>query len=296
MAQATTGPRPDNESQRLAALAHFRVLDTPPEQAFDDLAFLASHICGTPIALVSFVDRDRQWFKSRVNFEATETPREVAFCAHTVMGNDLFVVPDAAADRRFAGNPMVTGDPRIRFYAGAPLVTSDGHSVGTLCVMDRKPRNLTPSQTAALRALSRQVVAQLELRRKLLLEREEADEVIHEKEESLRVLIGQMPAVLWTTDRGLRFMDSMGAGLAQLDQKPGDNRGTSLFAYFRTTDPEFPPIAAHRRALSGESVAYEAVWKGRTFESHVEPLRDADGTIRGVIGVAFDITERKEAE
>ena len=295
MAQAVAAPRPENEPRRLEALRRFRVLDTAPEQAFDDLAFLASHICGTPMALVSLIDSERQWFKARVNVGKSETPRDVAFCAHAILGRDLFIVPDAAADRRFSGNPLVTGEPGIRFYAGAPLVTSDGYGVGTLCVMDRKPRSLTPEQTEALRRLSRQVVAQLELRRRLLLEREEAKEVIHEKDASLRILIDQMPAVLWTTDKELRFMDSMGAGLVHLDQKPDDNRGTSLFAYFKTTDPEFEPIKSHRRALAGESVAYEVTWKGRTFEAHVDPMRDPDGTIQGVIGVAFDVTEHKEA-
>lgn len=292
----TAPPRPENEAQRLEALQRYRVLDTAPEKAFDDLALLASHICGTPIALVSFIDADRQWFKARVRFDARETPRDVAFCAHAISGREVFVVPDAAVDRRFSGNPMVTGDPKIRFYAGAPLVTAEGHALGTLCVMDRKPRHLTPEQTEALGALSRQVVAQLELRRRLAVEREESDEALHESEESLRVLVDQMPAVLWTTDRELRFMESVGAGLRALDQKPGDNRGTSLFAYFRTTDPGFEPIAAHRRALDGESVTYAVTWKGRTFHSHVEPLKDVDGTIRGVLGVAFDVTELKEAQ
>src|SRR5262249_13459536 len=214
----------------LDALHQYAVLDTPPEHAFDDLALLASQICETPISLVSLVDRDRQWFKSRVNFETTETPREVAFCAHAVTGKDLFVVPDATADRRFADNPLVTGAEGIRFYAGAPLVTPEGHSVGTLCVMDREPRRLTLRQSAALRALSRQVVDQLELRRRLRVERAEAGEIIHEKEETQRVLVSQMPAVLWTTDRELRFVEAMGAGRAAMGETPGDVLGQSLFA------------------------------------------------------------------
>ncbi len=296
MAQAPSAPIPDREPERLEALRRYRVLDTPPEEAFDDLASLASQICGTPIALVTLVDGERQWFKARVRFDRPETPREEAFCAHAVLGTELLVVPDASADLRFAANPLVTGEPKIRFYAGAPLVTSDGFALGTLCVMDKAPRVLSPAQSEALRALARLVVDQLELRRRLELEREESGEALREKEASLRILVDQMPAVLWTMDRELRFLDSMGAGLARLDQKPSDNRGMSLFAYFKTTDPEFPPIAAHRRALAGESVAYEITWKGRTFQSHVEPMRDADGMIHGVIGVAFDVTERKDAE
>jgi two-component system sensor histidine kinase/response regulator len=122
------------------------------------------------------------------------------------------------------------------------------------------------------------------------------EEILREKEGALRAILSQVPLVLWTTDLELRFTDTMGAELALLNQEPGDVRGINLFSYFRTTDPEFEPIAAHRRALAGESVTYEATWKHRTFQTHVEPLRGADGAIRGVIGVAFDITERKHAE
>ena len=295
MVQVSVAPMlPENEPQRLAALERYGVLDTPREAAFDDLALLASHICGTPVALVSLVDGSRQWFKARVNFEKTETPREVAFCAHAILGRDLLVVPDASADGRFAANPLVT-DEGIRFYAGAPLVTSDGHAVGTLCVMDRRPRTLSADQADALRALSRQVVAQLELRRRMRVDRQQADEVLHEKDERLRILVSQLPAVLWATDRELRFTEGTGAGRTAMGETD-DVRGVSLFAYFKTTDPEFPPIAAHRRALEGESLTYEFDWKGRTFQSHVEPLRDADDIIRGVVGVAFDVTERKDAQ
>src|SRR6478672_527927 len=154
-------PLPENEAERLAALRGLGILDTPPELAYDDLSALAAHICQTPIALISLVDEDRQWFKSRVGWTTRETPREVAFCAHTILEPDLLVVPDASLDQRFANNPLVTSPPRIRFYAGAPLVNTDGHALGTLCVIDHKPRELTADQASALRALSHQVVAQL---------------------------------------------------------------------------------------------------------------------------------------
>jgi PAS domain S-box-containing protein len=296
MTSSAAPPRPANEPERLEALRRYEILDTPPEAAFDDLALLASQVCGTPTALVSLVEGDRQWFKARVRFDALETPRDVAFCAHAILGRDVFVVPDAAADRRFADNPMVTGEPKIRFYAGAPLVTSGGYALGTLCVMDREPRQLTPGQAEALEALSRQVVAQLELRRRMARDREEAGEALHDKEEALRVVLSQMPIIFWTMDRELRFTESLGAGRAVLAERPEGVLGQSLFAYFKTTDPEYPPIAAHRRALEGESTTYEITWQGRTFQAHVEPHRETDGTIRGVLGVAFDITERKKAE
>jgi PAS domain S-box-containing protein len=284
---------PADEDARLEALRELEILDTAPEKEFDDLALIASQICDTPISMISLIDRDRQWFKAKVGSDTKETPRDVAFCAHAILQRGLFVIPDATEDPRFADNPAVTANPGIRFYAGAPLRTPEGHALGTLCVLDRKPRQLTGDQEDALRALSRQVEGQLELRRRILRERRETDEALHEKDTSVRMLAEQMPAVLWSVDRDLRFTSSLGAGLANLNQTPDQYKGLTLFEYFGTQDADFHAIAAHLRALAGESVTYETEWKGRTFASHVEPLRHSDGNIYGVIGVAFDVTDRK---
>ena len=154
-----------NEAKRLKVLWQYDVLDTVPEEVFDDLTELAARICEAPIALISLVDEDRQWFKSKVGTTLNETSRDISFCAHAIKQQELFIIPDATQDLRFANNPLVVSDPKIRFYAGAPLITPDGHALGTLCVIDKVPRELRSEQKQALRVLARHVMTQLELRR-----------------------------------------------------------------------------------------------------------------------------------
>ncbi|SDU12490.1 Signal transduction histidine kinase [Verrucomicrobium sp. GAS474] len=157
-------PISGSELDRLRVLREYKILDTPPEKILDDVVTLAAYICGSDISQVTLVDEDRQWFKASFGIEATETPRDFSFCAHAIQQPDIFIVPDATQDDRFADNPLVTGEPGIRFYAGSPLITPEGHALGTLCVIDRTPHRMTPEQKSALTVLSRLVMTHLEMR------------------------------------------------------------------------------------------------------------------------------------
>jgi GAF domain-containing protein len=168
-------PIPENEAARLEALRQYEILDTDPEESFNDLTRLAAYICDTPIALITLVDAHRQWFKARVGIGEKETSRDISFCAHAILQDGPFIVPDATDDERFRDNPFVTGDPQIRFYAGSPLMSPEGFKVGTLCVVDKQPKELSPKQIAALKILGNQVVTQLDLRREILALRRALD-------------------------------------------------------------------------------------------------------------------------
>lgn len=185
-------PLPADEPDRQASLERYDVLDSPPERFYDDAATLAAAICGTPIAMVSLIDNERQWYKAKVGVDTSETHRKDAFCAHAIMAPDTpLVVEDALVDDRFKGSALVTANPNIRFYAGAPLVTPEGHAIGTLCVIDTAPREITEAQLTALIALSRTVAAHLEQGRhiadleRLMLEKEAHVERLEEQSQAL---------------------------------------------------------------------------------------------------------------
>ena len=161
-----------DDVSRLRALADYRVLDTAAEEPFDNITQLTAKIFGTPISLVSLIDEHRQWFKSRHGLEARETPRDVSFCDHAVRSNQTLLVPDTHLDPRFAENPLRTGAPFVEFYAGIPLKTAGGHAIGTLCVIDHRPRALTPAQRATLDALALQAARLIDLRRVVALQSE----------------------------------------------------------------------------------------------------------------------------
>ena len=316
-------PVPEDEAARLECLRSYTILDTPSEQAFDDITRLASYICGTPISLVSLLDDTRQWFKSSVGLAATETPRDQAFCGHAILQDGLMVVPNALEDARFAANPLVTGEPHIRFYAGTPLVMPSGQALGTLCVIDRVPRTLTREQEESLRALGRQVVALLELRRNITtLERVSvAKERIWQERQEAATL---QKAILDSADYSIISTDVHGTILSF-------NRAAERMTGYRAQEVvgKFSPSLLHdadeviARAESlaqelgrsitpgfevftakiGEDTPDENEWTyirkdGSRFPIQLSAtaVRNEDGVLTGYLGVAHDITARKQVE
>ena len=296
--------RPVDEAARLATLRRYGILDTPPERGFDDLAALAAQICRTPVALVSLVDAGRAWFKARVGIDAAEAPRDVAFCSHAILQRDLFVVGDTLSDARFSLNPLVTGAPKVRFYAGAPLVSPGGDALGTLCVIDRVPRELLPEQVSALMALSREVVARLELRRHV----EALEQSLLERDRSRSQLV--------------RFLEALPVGVLVTDRegKPTFTNGTAeaLLGYDQTRplDPSTattgeaqspaarPPAAARlpvEQAMRGKTTVASDIEvrtaSGRVvnLEAVAAPVYGPGGEAEYAITTVRDVTERFQA-
>ncbi len=204
-----SAPIPDNELDRIRKLKELDILDTLEEQAYDDLTLLAAQICETPIALVSLVDTDRQWFKSHFGLDARETPRDLAFCAHAILGDDVMVIEDSAKDERFHDNPLAAAAPDVKFYAGAPLILSNNIHLGTLCVIDNKARSISPAQVKSLEALARQVVSQLELRLKI----KEMKHLDQAKDEFLAMVSHELRTPLTSINGSLGLLRNMSTSL-----------------------------------------------------------------------------------
>jgi len=286
-------PLPLNETKRLAALRKYLALDTPPEQALGDLATLAAAICGTPIALISVVDEQRLWFKAKVGLDSAEAPRADSFCALGLLQRDLFIVPDAAADARFADNPLVKGEPGIRFYVGAPLVTPEGQVLGALCVLDRTPRALTPEQGEALQMLSRQVMTQFELRRQ--------SRELRASEGKLRAILEAEPECvkLLSPDATLHEINAAGLRLIEADSLEAV-AGKCLL----------PVVVPEDRAAVREMLLAVSRGETRTLQFRIVGLKSTARWVEMsgapfldeatgqnlVVGHSRDITQRKRGE
>jgi PAS domain S-box-containing protein len=300
-------PTGSPEQARLDALHSYALLDTPADEAYDDLTRIAAMICGTPIALVTLLDDRRQWFKARYGLDVAETPRDIAFCDHTIRSSEIFVVDDALKDRRFAANPLVTGDPHIRFYAGAPLVTPDGFVLGTLCVIDRVPRELTEDQYRALRALSRQVMTQIELRGRVVElartidAKDRARQLLRASEERYRRLVDNAHDIIYSTDRlgcfsafndaAMRIMKRSAEemlGMSFIELIDPDHRAAARHFYLRQFRSKTPNTYYEFPAITGDA---EPVWLGQ----NVQLVFDGEEVV-GFQAVARDITERRKME
>ena len=284
-------PLPDNEARRLKELLQYKILDTTAEAVFDDFTRLASYICGTPIALISLVDADRQWFKAKVGLEASETPRDIAFCAHAILQADVFVVPDATVDQRFATNPLVTSAPHVRFYAGTPLTTAEGNALGTLCAIDHVPRKLDPEQLEALQLLGRQVVKQIELRRN--------EESLEREQQQLQQIIAIAPVAMAMFDLEMRY-------LAHSNKWPiahGLDEQSLIGRLHYEVVPDIPDCwkAIHQLGLEGKAITNpEDVFEREDGSKiylrwAVEPWRHPEGGVGGIVIVTDTINELVEA-
>ena len=288
---------------RISAVTDYRILDTPPDPELDRLSRLCALTFGVPIATIAIVDGDRQWFKSRHGLDLAEIPRDASFHATSPSAStdDMVVVPDVTVDARFAGSPLVEGTSPVRFYAAAPLLAPGGERIGTLAIMDRLQRQMEPNDITRLRQFADVVMDRMNLWKVARSPidgpmRTEATRDASDAGTLLGYVTEQLPAILWTVDHELRFSSIIGAGLAAIGLVANQLVGRKL-AEFLADDPRGDRhMAAHRAALQGKGNSTEVRFAGRFYQTRIDPLRDEDGVVRGTIGVALDITDRKTME
>jgi PAS domain S-box-containing protein len=284
-------PLPSNEEARLKALRGAHLLDTPPEQIFDSIVARAAEICEVPIALISLLDEHRQWFKSKVGLDVTETARDLAFCSYTILQDGLMVVPDALEDERFAHNPLVTGEPKIRFYAGMPIVTGDGNALGTLCVIDRKPRQLSSDQKYRLTALADSTAMLFEMRSSVL--GEIFAKAVAETVDGVTIADARDPDLpLVFANQAFYKM----TGYAEAEVLGRNCR----FLNGEKTDPAV--LQTIRKSLGAKQTCMAELLNytkaGKPFWNRVSliPIVDETGELTHVVGLQSDITAAKEAD
>jgi len=300
---------PVNEKKRLNSLQEYQILDTVPSNVYDDLTFLASQICDTPIALVSLIDTDRQWFKSKVGLEVNETSREISFCGHAINNpQEIFEIQNTTEDDRFYDNPLVTNDPDFKFYAGIPLVNSEGFSLGTLCVIDTKPKRLSNSQKKSLAALSRQVMHHMELQRQLIKQKKFNEEVAT-KYRLLHTILSTIPqGVIALNEENKFLLINESAKIMVGYLKSTINGLGDLYEKFETfhvdgktliEQEEMPAVRSMRGEVVQGMQAYiknRKTGEGKYYSFDAKPLLDENKGIKGVILVASDISEQKQKE
>jgi PAS domain S-box-containing protein len=298
---------PENEGQRIIALRRYSILDTPAEAAFDELTSLAGTLCGAPIALIGFIDERRQWFKSRAGFDFAEVPRHLAFCSHTILGDESLVAEDVGADERFRDNELWHRKVGIRFYAGTPLLSPDGQAVGTVAVLDRKPRRIASEQVRGLEVLARQVMAQLELRRHLedlartIEEQKRIEDRLRNSESFYQTLVETLPQNILRKDAQGRFTFA--------NRKFCHSIGKPLNEIIGKTDFDFFPPELANKYLQDDLRVMSTLENLDTVEEHVTPggehlyvhviktpLYDASGHVIGIQGIFWDVTQRKRIE
>lgn len=300
-------PVPQNEEERLSALLDYNILDTISEEEFDDLTLLASSICQVPIALISLIDKDRQWFKSKIGMTDAETSRDISFCQYTIMGDSILEVPNALEDNRFKDNPFVTGQEQIRFYAGAPLIDPNGYAIGSLCVLDRVPRQLSNEQKKSLQTLSKQIINQLELRQKNIQLKNEisslakkALEDLSQELNSYKLALDQTSCVIITDEHGIiKFVNDTTCRVTKFskDELIGQHNRILNSGYHQ---PEY-------FANMWQTIQNGSIWKGEIknkakdgslfwADLTIVPIYDEQRRVSKFLAIKSDITRQKQDE